>query len=424
MHTSTRVTKFRTLAPVVVGALLVACGSDKVYEPVCDEQDAGAFTITNPEAGRVYVWGGTGRPGAGEMGRSPGSTSLYWPIDVGFEPSTGKPIVLDHNNHRVLRVDANGKFEKLIGLYFGDPNPVNDPLPKLGPETPLNHPTHVTFAPDGRMVVSAWHNSVVLQMNMATQMVDLVCGTGARCFNGDGQDRLISCLDLPVCAQYHPTTGELYISDQANQLIRRIDEYDVVHVVAGTLPTWNTTFNRWDYYSGYTGDGGPATSAQLNMGRGQVTNPSGRFCFDAAGNMYIADSNNHAIRIIDPNGIIDTFAGMGPGTADYTGDGGPATAARLNSPRDVAADVDGSIFIADTGNHVIRKVAADGTITTVAGAARPSTAVAISACDLQDEQGALANDVHLTLPWGIELDAQGNLWIADTYNQVIRILYR
>ncbi len=410
---------------VVVGfcAMLASCNSSETFAPVasCDNQSAGSFSISSPEPGRVYVWGGTGMPGAGDMGLDPGSTRLYWPIDVGFDPS-GKPIVLDHNNHRVLTLDANGKFEKIIGSFFGDPSTLEDPLPKPGAETALNHPTHVAFSPDGRLVLSAWHNSVVLEMDMSTRIVDLSCGTGGRCFNGDGRDRLTSCLDLPVCAQFHPVTGELYISDQANQIIRRIDSTDTVHVVAGKAPTPNGT-GGWNYYIGYAGDGGPATSALLNLGRGQVTNPNGRFCFDAAGNIYIADTNNHAIRIVYPDGTIDTYAGMGPGAPGHSGDDGPATQARLHGPRDVVADVDGTIYIADTGNNVIRKVALDGTISTVVGVFRPGTA-AVSPCDLHDEQGALARDVHLTLPWGIEIGPDGNLWIADTYNQVIRIYYR
>ena len=103
--------------------------------------------------------------------------------------------------------------------------------------------------------------------------------------------------------------------------------------------------------------------------------------------------------------------------------------ARLNEPRDVAFDdADGSLFIADTGNHMIRKVASDGTISTVVGLVRrPNKSGEIdpmSACALHDEQGAPAREVHLYAPYGIELDAQGNLWIADTLNNVIRILYR
>jgi glucose/arabinose dehydrogenase len=130
-----------------------------------------------------------------------------------------------------------------------------------------------------------------------------------------------------------------------------------------------------------------------------------------------------------PDGTIDTFAGMGPGDAGYAGDGGPATAARLNKPRDVAADADGNIFIADSGNHVIRMVDTNGIISTAVGVFRQPispdpTVNPISSCALHDEQGAPALEVHLTRPYGVDVDTQGNLWIADTRNNVIRILYR
>ncbi len=409
------------IACLAVG--LVDCGSDDpvVPEDACLGEAPDGFAYSNPEPGRLYIWAGNGSPGAGKMGRAPGYTSLYWPVEVDFDLD-GNPIVLDWNNHRVLAVDANGKFEKLIGKYFGDPSTTQEPLPKLGTETPLNHPTHVAFAPDGRMFVSAWHNSVLLEMDMTTHIVNLYGGTGGRCFNGDGNDRLATCLDLPVCARFHPVNGDLYVCDQANQLIRRVKSDGTLETIAGSVPVWNGV--SWDYQLGYTGDGGPATSAKFDLGRGQMANVSGGFCFDAAGNIYLADTNNNAVRIIHTDGTVETFAGMGPTQAGYSGDGGPASQARLRAPRDVTVDADGNVFIADTFNHVIRKVATDGTITTVVGSARKPDAIALSPCELANEQGAPATETHLTVPSGVEIDHDGNLWIADTNNQVVRIYYR
>ena len=267
------------------------------------------------------------------MGRGPGYTRLYWPIEVDFDPA-GTPVVLDWNNHRVLSFDASGKCKKIIGHYFGNPSD--------GPalEADLNHPTHVTFSPDGtKLILSAWHNSVVMEMDVATGWIARYTGTGGRGYNGDGLARLSSCFDLPVCAQFHPITGELYISDQANHIIRRIDAVGNVHIVAGQAPT-NTGCSPGGDQKGYGGDGGPATGAFLNFEDGQTANPSGRFCSDVAGNIYIADTKNHAIRIVyadgtidDTDNIIDTYAGKGPSFGGYSGDGGPARDARLNEPR-------------------------------------------------------------------------------------------
>lgn len=425
MHRSIRfIHSVFMLAGVVLCALTLSCGSDPAAPASsCNEQNPGGFSISTPERGHVYVWGGTGQPGAGDMGRAPGYTRLYWPIKVNFDPA-GSPIVLDWNNHRVLAVDGNGKFEKIIGHYFGNPND--------GPalEADLNHPTSVTFTPDGtKLVLSAWHNAIVMEMDLATGWIARHCGTGGRCYNLE-TDPLKTAIDEPVCALFHPITGELYLSDQGNQVIRKIDSNGVLQIVAGMPPT-TTGCPTTGAQFGYLGDGGPATSALLSFERGQMANPSGRFCFDAAGDLYIADTRNHVIRIVYPDGTIDTFAGKGPGAGPgFSGDGGPATEAQLWEPRDVVFDdADGSLFIADTGNHVIRRVASDGTISTVVGVVRrpvaPSPTVdPITACALQDEQGAPAREVHLTSPYGIELDAQGNLWIADTLNNVVRIYYR
>ena len=109
--------------------------------------------------------------------------------------------------------------------------------------------------------------------------------------------------------------------------------------------------------AGFTGDGGPATAARLKK--------PGGVALDAAGNLFIADTWNHRIRKVTPGGVISTVAGNG--TLGFSGDGGPATAAQLNYPSDMAVDAAGNLFIADTGNHRIRKVTPGGVISTVAG---------------------------------------------------------
>jgi hypothetical protein len=421
MRTTRRIQSASVVLTVGLGVLFASCGSDDPTAPPEDTNtgQTQGFTISNPEAGRVYVWGGNGFPGAGAMGQAPGYTSLYWPIDVSFDP-LGAPIVLDWNNHRVLALDATGNFEKIIGNAFGQP--VDGPAAQAR----LNHPTHVTFSPAGdKLILSAWHNSIVMEMDMTTSWIQRYCGTGGRCFNTE-TDPMLTCLDLPVCTLFHPVTGELYIGDQGNQVIRKINSAGQAEVVAGSAPVPNGS--SWVYQIGYAGDGGPATSARLNFERGQMTDPAGKFCFDAVGNMYIADTTTTRFASVS-DGTIDTFAGMGPSNGGYDGDGGLATAAKLSKPRDVAADADGNIFIADTGNSVIRMVDASGMISTVVGVYRPPVppnpnANPISPADLHLEQGAPALEVHLTSPRGLEIDADGNLWIADTLNNVVRIFYR
>jgi hypothetical protein len=139
--------------------------------------------------------------------------------------------------------------------------------------------------------------------------------------------------------------NRVYVADSGNHAVRRIDADGTVTTVAGTGT------------AGYSGDGGPATAAR-------ISGPS-RITFDSAGNLYLADSGNNRIRKVTPADVISTVAGTG--VAGSTGDGGQATAARLRNPYDVAVAGNGTIYIADRGNHKIRKVTPAGVISTVAG---------------------------------------------------------
>ncbi|MGQ0720503.1 MAG: NHL domain-containing protein, partial [Candidatus Eiseniibacteriota bacterium] len=170
---------------------------------------------------------------------------------------------------------------------------------------------------------------------------------------------------------------------------------------------------------GYSGDGGPATAAQLFLPGGQSAPPVGRIAFHD-GFLYIADTNNSCVRRINlTTGIIDTFAGTG--TYGYSGDGGPATAAQLFFPSDVDVDVDGNVYIADTYNSVIRKVDTAGTITTFAGVQWDY--LADGSIHYSGDGGA-ATAAQLDRPHGIGFDAEWNLYIADSYNNRVRKVWK
>jgi sugar lactone lactonase YvrE len=147
---------------------------------------------------------------------------------------------------------------------------------------------------------------------------------------------------------------------------------------------------------GYSGDGGPATSAQLNMPRDVAVG--------ADGSLYIADTDNHCVRKVIPNGVINTLAGVG--TSGYSGDGGPATSAQLAWPQDVAVGTDGGLYIADVGNHRIRRVTLDGIILTVAGTGEWGYM----------GDGGPAIRAQLARPRGVTVDTEGCLYIGDTEN--------
>lgn len=368
-----------------------------------------------PVPGHMYNMAGTGAHGTGEVDQLPLATDLNWPQDIAFDHA-GSLVIVDWNNHRVLRADpASGHLFVVVGSpegMTGDPcGPYPLPCDGVDPsEATLTHPTSVTFAGDGKMALSAWHNSGVFILDFDSNTMNRVAGIGKPCYDGDEKPANTACIYLPAASVFD-LEGRLCFTDQANMIIRMVDAGGVIHRIAGQEPVFNGS--RYVPQAGFFGDEGPATSAKFKWD-GSTT--CGKLCIDAAGNIYVADTLNHAVRMIDPAGIIHRFAGLFPATPGFGGDGGPATSAQLQEPRDVACDADGNVFIADTGNDVIRMVSPSGIISTVAGVP------GVVGGSFPD--GKPAVESPLNLPYGIDIDPLGNLWIADTYNNRIRIVYR
>ena len=180
-------------------------------------------------------------------------------------------------------------------------------------------------------------------------------------------------------------SGHLFIADFSNVVVREVD------LTTGVITT--VTGNG---HQGYSGDGGPATAAELGGPEGVAV--------DASGDLFIADTGNSAIREVDhATGVITTVAG--DGFQNYSGDGGPATAAELHFPNGVAVDSSGNLLIADTSNNRIREVDhATGVITTVAGGQGGRSGFG---------DGGPATAAGLPLPNGVTVDASGDLFIAD-----------
>lgn len=188
-------------------------------------------------------------------------------------------------------------------------------------------------------------------------------------------------------------SGNVYVADW-NGLVQKVSPGGSITTLAGGAVA----------SGGLVGDGGSATSANLSF-------PSG-VAVDSAGSVYIADTGNNRIRKVSTSGAIATVAG--PGSTNGTlGDGGPATSATLSHPASIALDPSGNLYIADTGHNRIRKVSLDGTITTVAGNGLASSALG---------DGGPATSAALSLPVGIAVDAQGNLFIADSGHARIRLV--
>ncbi len=219
------------------------------------------------------------------------------------------------------------------------------------------------------------------------QIITTIAGTGSTGYSGDGGPAIAAKLSW-ISSVFVDNLGNVYIADQNNNCVRKIYASGIITTIAGTVT------------AGYSGDGGPATAAKLKYTQ-NVT-------LDNSGNVYIADQRNNRVRKVDLSGIITTIAGTG--IAGYSGDGGPATVAKLNWPVGVAVDKSGNIYVAEYYNACVRKINPGGIITTIAG-----TGIAGYSGD-----GGMATLAQLRNPETITVDNSGNIYIADCNNFRIR----
>ena len=253
----------------------------------------------------------------------------------------------------------------------------------------LRSPSGAAADGAGNLYIADYSNQRVRKVD-AAGVITTAAGTGERGYGGDGGAAVRAQLNFPSGAALD-SAGNLYIADTGNQRIRKVDAAGIITTVAGTG------------VRGYGGDGGAADQAQLSSPQGVAV--------DGAGNLYIADRDNHRIRKVDTAGVITTAAGTGGGIfGGYGGDGGAAVQAQLKSPRGVAADGAGNLYIADSGNYRIRKVDAAGVITTAAGTGERG----------YGGDGGAATAAQLRSPMGVAVDGAGNLYIADENDQRIR----
>jgi len=444
--------------------------------------DTDGIITTAAGIGSTGIFGGDGGPAI--------SAAISLPPDVATDRA-GNLYIADFGNSRV-RMVTNGMITTAAGR--------NDGVPPIDGEEAVNArlegPTGLTVDRSGNIyfVESSVGSGTGLALGdykvwkvSAAGILTMFAGNGIASFSGDGSAATAAQFNGPVGVAVGPA-GVVYISDTQNQRVRAVAPGGTIATVAGTgvagfngeivspraallnrpqgvaadaLGNWyvaDTANNRvrkvqpggnlftiaGNGNASYFGDGGPALKASVNQPEGVAV--------DAAGNVYIADTLDNAVRKLSPDGVISTLAGTGnPG---YSGDGGQANRARLSGPRAVAVDTAGNVYVADTGNNQVRRIDPLGTITTLdtgnalsgprgvavdragnvyiadtgnrlvrrVSPGAPVTTIAGNGTCCYSGDGALALDARLNQPWGLAVDPNGNVYVADPGSSAVRML--
>jgi sugar lactone lactonase YvrE len=379
----------------------------------------------NPQ-GVIYTVAGNHTAGFSGDGGPAIKASLNYPYSV-VADGMGNFYIADTGNTRVRIVNSAGTINTYAGNGLGGNTGSGGPATSAA----IGGPNQLLIG-KGKLYLTA---EDIWAVDLNTQVISIMAGNGTEGFNGDGKTALSTSFTVPAGMAFNGAGG-LLVVDSYNDRLRQIASTKIVSTIAG----------------GYIGDGGKATAASLNF-----TNYVAHIAFDPAGNLYIADIDDCRVRKVSPAGMISTFAGTG--ICAYSGDGGPATSATLSVPQAVAADGNGNVYIADTGNNVIRKVDSSGTITTFLTtltasngyglSARanalaidgdgnlyasdgtfavwkitPAAATTVVAGELYDlgynGDGIPATQAWLFLPNGVAVDSAGNVYISDWFNNRIR----
>lgn len=349
----------------VVGAVILTSG-------------ASASAVTNPTIASLTF-------------TAPGG-SLYYPEGIATN-NNGTAFVSNTNDNVVASVV--GSVDTTIAGSYEASGETGDGGPATA--ATLSSPGGLAVDSQGDIFIADTEDNVVREITTNGNIV-LVAGNGNEGYSGDGSPAVQATLDSPQSVAVD-ASGDVFIADTYNNVIREVTPNGTISTFAG-----NTT-------PGYSGDDGPATSAQL-------TSPSG-VAVDSLGNVYIADSGNNVIRRVDTTGLITTVAGnyaadqANGGAGGFSGNGGPATSAQLNSPQGVALDQAGDLFIADTFNNAIREVTPNGVISSLVNTtgAKGNTNASTAAAST------------LSGPYAVGVDnSTGNVYVADTSNNKIKVV--
>ncbi|MNK84155.1 Serine/threonine-protein kinase PknD [compost metagenome] len=402
--------RLRPLWPVLVTLVLIGCqhSGGPGVDPVGTRPDASPTpqasgspdrdvqsptpspTPVAAEAYRIEAFFGNGTGGSSGDGGPAVDARLYKPSSVVAGPD-GRIYVSDFGLYMVRGADpANGIAFHVYGT--NEPRDASESIKAV--EAPVAQPEGLAFDSKGRLFVAQYGFPGGIPGKV--RMVDALGNTYT--FAGGGTEPVADgayALDVELS---NPTgivfddQNNLYVAEYGAHRILRIDPDRKITVVAGTG------------VSGTAGDGGAATQAQLNGPH--------RMAFDPQGRLVFADEGNHRIRRIEKDGKLVTIAGSG--VMGFSGDGGPAVAADLSGPGAIAYDLAGNLIITDSNNNCVRRVTPDGIIQTIAGQGGPIYG--------DSGDGGPALEAMMDYPYGLHVDAQGNIYVADRGNRRVRIL--
>ena len=319
--------------------------------------------------------------------------TLVGPQSVIVGP-TGLLYVSDTGQNRILSVNpSTGATSVIAGKESGAAGYFTDINSAAATDAQITYPRNATVDSAGNIYVADTSNFRIRKVS-TNGIISTIAGTGIQsasstALNGDGGQAINATFAGPSCVIVDPA-GNLYVADAGNHRIRMIAPDGIISTVAGTGT------------AGTANEGSAATSAQLNNPLSMV--------MDSSGNIYVAENAGNRVYKFKVGGILTRFAGTG--VSGYTGDNAPATSAKLNAPQGIGIDSNRNIYIGDTSNHCIRKVTPGGTITTIAG-----TGTAGFAGD-----GGPATSALLNQPVGVSVDSSGNIYVADYWNQRVRMI--